>query len=315
MHQLIFDGIHSSNWLLARAFNRVRVTLARRPDARVRWRLGGRELVLPLSHDLAWYRRCFPTYSDNLRRLARFLRGRDGALCMIDVGANIGDSWALTEPAPQDRYLLVEGEPEFFELLTLNTTATAGVTCVPVLLSDRPTVAPLGMVIVAGNARVDVAAATGNRVFETLDHVLDERPVFRAANLVKVDVEGFDGRVLRGGRALLAGAGPVVLFEHYPRLIRAAGDNDCALFTDLAGFGYGPMILYDNRGFLLGTLDPGDVGHVAELVSYARQQDGYYYDVIAFPSRRAADRDSFLREERAFYAAIEGAAGERTPCA
>ena len=304
MVQLVFDGIRSRNWVLARACNRLRVALARRHDARVRLRLGGRELVLPLSHDLAWYRRCFPTYSDNLARLARFLRARDGALRMVDVGANVGDSWALTEPAPDDRYLLVEGEPAFFELLARNTASEAGVTRVPVLLSDKPATAPRGMVVVAGNARVDVAAGPGGRVFETLDRVLTNHAGFPPANLVKVDVEGFDGRVLRGARSLLAGVAPVVLFEHDPRLVVLAGDGEQALFGELADLGYGAMLLYDNRGFLLGTVEPRDGAALSGWMAKARAIAGCYYDVIAFPARRAADREAFLAQEQAFFAAL-----------
>ena len=94
----------------------------------------------------------------------------------VDVGANVGDTWALTRPATADRTCWSRARPAFFELLTLNTSREPGVTRVAVLLADEPGAAPGGMVVEAGNARVDVDAAAGARGFETLDRVIDQHP-------------------------------------------------------------------------------------------------------------------------------------------
>jgi FkbM family methyltransferase len=315
MSQLLFDLTNSPHPAVARLANRIRNAVVRRHNPDVRWSLAGRALIVPLSHDLPWARRHFPNYAGNLLRVAIFLRRHDSGLRMADVGANVGDSYLITQPGTGDRYLLVEGAERYFRLLVRNVGGDPGVTCVRALLSDRSSAEAGGMVVEGGNAIVVAGAAGEGSAFDTLDAVLQRHADVTPLNLIKVDVEGYDGRVLRGARTTLSADAPVVLFEHHPHLVRAAGDDDCAVFADLAALGYGPMILYDNRGFLLGTLDPGDATRLAELVSYARQQDGYYYDVIAFPSRRAADRDMFLREEHAFYATLEGAAGERAPCA
>ena len=307
MSQLLFGLTNSRNDVVARLANRLRNAVARRHNPDVRWSFEGRTLTVPLSHDLPWNRRHFRNYADNLFRVAAFVRRRDGGLRMADVGANVGDSYLITRPERGDRYLLIEGAGRYFRLLMRNVGNDPGVTCVRALLSDRSSAEAGGMAVDGGNATVVTGAAGEGSAFDTLDAVLRRHADLAPLNLVKVDVEGYDGRVLRGARATLSADAPVVLFEHHPRLIRAAGDDDCALFADLAALAYGPMIVYDNRGFLLGTLDPGDVARVAELASYARQQDGYYFDVIAFPSRRAADHDAFLGEERAFYATLEGA--------
>jgi FkbM family methyltransferase len=313
MSQLLFDLTHSRHEVVARLANRVRNAVVRRHNPDVRWSFTGRTLTVPLSHDLPWALRYFPNYAGNLLRIAAFLRRRDGGLRLADVGANVGDSYVTTRPQAGDRFLLVEGAERYFRLLERNVGGDPGVICVRALLSDRASAEAGSMVVEGGNAIVVTGAAGAGSAFDTLDAVLHRHADLAPLNLIKVDVEGYDGRVLRGARATLSADAPVVLFEHHPRLVRLAGDDDCALFGELAALGYGPMIVYDNRGFLLGTLEPGDVASVAELVSYARQQDGYYYDILAFPSRRAADRDAFLREERAFYATLEGSTGEQAP--
>ena len=304
MNQLLFDLCTARPRLLARLAQRVRTAVVRRHNPEVRDRLEGRTLVVPLSHDLAWNRMHHPTYTDNLRRVAEFVRRRDGRLAFVDVGANVGDSYLLTRPAPGDSCVLIEGSERYFGLLKRNVGGDPGVRCVYALLSDVPGEAAGSMVVEGGNARVEAQAGGRGAAFDTLDRVLERQAGFGPANLLKVDVEGWDGRVLRGGRALLSAAAPVVIFEHHPRLIALTGEDDRRLFGELAALGYGLMIVYDNRGFLLGTLDPADTARATELVSYARQQDGYYFDVIAFPAARSADRDAFLAGERAFADAL-----------
>lgn len=297
MFQLLLDGSLSPNWTRARIAHRLALSAARRRDAIVRYRLNGRTLALPLSHDLPWNRRVHPGYSENLRRLATFLR-RDGApLSMVDVGANIGDSWALADSQPGDRFLLIEGSPRWFALLERNTAADPAVTRVQALLSDRAGEAPGAIVAEGGNARV--AESRSQVRFETLDGVIAAHPAFREARLVKVDVEGYDPRVLRGARGLLSAAAPVLFFEHYPKLLDLAGEPECGVFGELAVLGYRTFLFYDHRGRWVGEVSATDGPRLAALMREARERDGFYYDVCAFPDRDAAACDAFAAAERA----------------
>ncbi len=306
MLQWLFDLVNARpTSIVGRLAQRVRMPLSRVHNPDVRWTFEGRTIRVPLSHDLGWNRGHFPGYTDNLRRLAAFVRARDGALRMIDVGANVGDTYLLVRPAPGDRFLLIEGAERYARLLERNVGGDPGVVCVQALLADRPSEQSGAMVYEGGNARLDARGA-GSARLETLDRVLARHPAFGPANLIKVDVEGFDGRVLRGARELLARDGPVVMFEHHPRLIDAIGDDAEAVFGELADLGYGPLVVYDNFGALLGTLAPRDAAAVRGLTAAARERDGYYHDLAAFPERRAADRDAFLAAERADPAAAPG---------
>lgn len=306
LDQLLFDLCTARPRLLARAANRARLAAVARSNPDVRQRLEGRRLLVPLSHDLAWNRMWHPLYTDNLRRAAAFVRERDGALRLVDVGANVGDSYVLTRPAPGDTAVLVEGAERYFRLLERNVGGDAGVTCVHALLSEEAGAPAATMAIEGGNAYVAEGAGHAGARFETLDEVLERCSGFGPSNLVKVDVEGWDGRVLRGAVRTLATAAPVVMFEHHPRLVAEAGDDDRRVFADLAAAGYGPMLVYDNRGWLLGTLDPRDAERTGELVRIARERDGYYYDVLAFPAARESERAAFEVEERAFYSKFPG---------
>ncbi len=313
MSQILLDLTTGAGWTVARFTQRVNNVLTRVHDPLVRYRLNGRVLLLPLSHALPLVRRELPLYSDNLRRLASFLRERPGGLRMIDVGANVGDSWATAGAAPGDAYLLVEGSPRFFSILERNTAGEREVVCVRALLSDRAEKVEAALVLDHGNATVRPARAglppgEGSipLQLETLDTVLAAHPEFRAAGLVKVDAEGYDRRVLLGGRSLLTERRPVLLFEHNPLELLLAGEDDEAIFRDLGSLGYGRYLFYDHRGHLVGatSADGGersDGAWVTNLMRYARHQGHFYYDVVAFHGEDSAAAAAFLAGERAFF--------------
>lgn len=325
MFQVLSDLTIGAGWTVARTARRVSEVVTRFHDPLVKYRLHGRVLLVPLSHALPLVRRELPLYSDNLRRLAAFLRETFGRLVMVDVGANVGDSWATAGPAAGDAYLLVEGSPRFFSILARNAAAEPGVVCVQALLSDRAGEVEGELVLDHGNATVMQGkgqARTGRPAgppsalrLETLDAVLADHPGFGDAALVKVDAEGFDRRVLLGGRSLLEGRGPAILFEHNPRDLALAGEDDRAIFRDLGALGYARFLFYDHRGHLVGATEGADEAWVENLLRYARHQAHFYYDVVAFHGRDCRSGDgggsggnggiaaAFLAREREFFAA------------
>jgi FkbM family methyltransferase len=304
MPQFLLDGTLHRDFRVARAFRRLKDAFSRIHDGVVRYELNGRTLALRLSHDLPWNRRVHPTYSENLRRLAGWIRDRQGTLRMIDVGANIGDSWALAAGGADDRFLLIEGSPRHFELLERNTAGEAGVTRELALLSDRSGEEKGTMVLELGNARIVGANGDRGRLsFQTLDAVLERHPEFRRANLLKVDVEGWDPRVLRGARRLLTEARPVVLFEHQPRGVSALGEPQTLVFEDIAALGYRRWILYDHRGWLVAAVGADEHARLEPLLADAASRD-LYYDVCAFHDSAAEAREGFLAAERAHFTGL-----------
>lgn len=302
MFQFILDQSLKNNRVGSRLFRYLIQFIVKYYDPVVRYNLNGRQIALNLSHQLPWYRSQFPTYSANLARLAMYIRAWRGALCMIDVGANIGDSYCLVGSKPGDEYLLIEGSRHYFDLLTANTRDARSVTLVQAFISDRPVDSADGLHVEGGTARVVKMGETSECIhYHTLDEIVEFYPKFRSANLLKTDVDGHDSRAIMGGRRFIAAAMPVIFFEHHPRLLALAGDNDIYIFDVLAELGYRKLILYDNYGFLIGTVGTEQSDLLRDLVFYARQKNGYYYDVCCFNDRHAQAREEFLSLERTFY--------------
>ncbi len=67
---------------------------------------------------------------------------------------------------------------------------------------------------------------------------LDAELAGRRPALVKIDVEGAELDVLRGGRALLADARPLVVFEHVASAARLYGASSGEIWELLGSLGY-----------------------------------------------------------------------------
>ena len=64
----------------------------RLPDKPVRRTIRGVEMLLPRRHGLPIYARPGQLYAQNLVDMARLLADKEGQLCLLDIGANVGDS-------------------------------------------------------------------------------------------------------------------------------------------------------------------------------------------------------------------------------
>ncbi len=301
MFQTIFNGALSSGEK-GRLCRRLRRWLLRFSDPLVRWELNGRTLRVNLSHQLPFYRREFPTYSSNLQRLAAALRQSAGQLRMVDVGANIGDSLAIMGVSSEDACLLIEGNPAYFSLLRENTADLRGAVCVAAMLSDSIGQSEGQLIAEGGTAKVVSRAVDSATVgMRTLDSIIEEYPQFRSAQLLKVDVDGYDWHVLRGARSWIQQVQPILFFEQDPVLLAGAGQDPNAGWSWLSQWGYDQVFFYDNLGFWVGQFPVNEPSILHQLNAYAAQRPGCYYDVAAFAPRHASLVLEFSKREQQFY--------------
>jgi FkbM family methyltransferase len=154
----------------------------------------------------------------------RDLRRRMGGGYLLDVGANVGlisVPFALLDGA----VVAVEAVPDNVGMLRRNITLNdAPVTVVPVALGEaRKTV----RIQVEGDWRAGEGSGTANIlpagstyacvtqeiVVETLDAIATEGVIPDRCAVIKIDTDGYDLKVLQGGRAFLERNRPVIFGE------------------------------------------------------------------------------------------------------
>lgn len=223
----------------------LRRVLVRTRDPLLTWRVGAADLLLPLSHQLPFYRHDHPLYDRAIGRIAREAEGP-----IVDIGANIGDTAAEMRAHTDAPILCVEPDDCFFTILSRNARHLE-----PVELE---------------HASVSGAGGAG----KPLAQILAEHPAFAQPALVKIDTDGMDVPIVLANVELFDRVKPVLFFEYDPHF-GATPD----VFERLREIGYRTMDVYENTGELAGTVElPGDI-HDA----YAGHGGARYADVCVRP--------------------------------
>lgn len=187
----------------------------------------------------------------------RYLLGAVSSDCLfVDVGANCG-YYAALAASRGARVVAIEPDPENFALL-MRTAAASGerIRALPLAASDRRGTATLhrhpsnhgdNRLTVLSGARDSVGVRCAR-----LDDCIAFDPRYPHLFL-KIDVQGWEVRVLRGAASLI-GAHPRVsiLFEYQPSALRAAGESPLGLLGSLR-----------EQGFVLAGID--DAGRLHPL--------------------------------------------------
>jgi FkbM family methyltransferase len=160
-------------------------------------------------------------------------------MIFLDVGANVGYYTALAMHRVQASGAIVamEPDPDSFSYLlkTVGLNGQTKVTCVRKAAAAETGEATL---FVSRDNRGD------NRLYPshpgtdsirvltiTVDDLLAELGI-RQVNLVKVDVQGFEGHVLHGmERTIVNSPSLIILMEFWPQGLRAAGSEPGQIFT------------------------------------------------------------------------------------
>jgi FkbM family methyltransferase len=254
-------------------------------DEPVTTRLHGRRAVLNFGNLYPITLRSVPTYNAPLVELvARTASACGRPIRMVDVGAAAGDSVLLILqrcPGMVERFDCVEGHDGFFELLERNLGQLPQCRLHHVVLSDAE--GPARSLV---RTHRGTASAQGDRsvATTTLDAALPDDDI----DLLKVDTDGFDGKVLSGAGALLRQASPSVIFEWHPALCVATGTDPLLAFEALSEAGYRTFVFFTKRGEFSHFVDYAansitELRQLADLCLTSSTLPDWHYDVIGLP--------------------------------
>ena len=283
----------------------IAVRLARmfKADPIVRLRVGDRPLLMPWSHNLPLILRSNPLYETEIGRLVQHLSETDADVVMIDAGANIGDTIATLPTLPQAKFLCIEGSERYYDLLRKNLESDPRVKLEFALLTDvRDQRKGARVKEIEGTAHVEMTDdSSAAAPWRTLDELIELHPQFNQANFCKIDCDGYDLRILKGGTAFLERAKPCLHLEFAPQLWRSYGSCDIADGLEfLFQFGYKEVLVYDNLGYFMAREPVQNSRVLSLLVDYAMRHPAWFYlNVIAFHESRRDLEQFYTREMEA----------------
>lgn len=252
-----------------------------------------RAVAVSFNYSYPIFSRQFPELNNPLVELVHqtFLTlGRP--LRVVDIGAAIGDTVLLIEancPAMVEEYVCVDGDAEFFSYLEHNLSPLGKCRCLLQLLSSAHR-SERSLVRTHGGTASAQGAATAEAL--SLDEVFAQHR-FGAIDVVKIDVDGFDGEVLAGAGEILRAQQPTVIFEWHPALCAATGNAPFRAFAALQAAGYEQTVWFTKFGgfshFGDTTVTDG-VKRLQELCLRSQHAPDWHYDVVALPANSRLDR-------------------------
>ncbi len=280
---------------------RIRRFLLKLTDPDIIARIDGFLFRTPFSSNIVLFQFDSPLYDAVLPRLARLMHAARGGLVMVDVGANVG---AVTYRASRDtpgHFLCIEANPRFKASLTHNLAQIPKSRARFAALTNESRHVTVRHNYIDGNSNIEPAAEGGDLLeFVTLDEALGTEVNFPTPNLVKIDTEGFELKILNGASRMLREIHPPLFIEFFPEFIRREGGEPDALFDLLGRHGYDRFIFYDGGGNLLASVTRDQTEQLQSLRRYCELRRSFF-DVAAFHTTDAALCRDFERAERDFF--------------
>lgn len=245
----------------------------------VQTRIHGHEVVVNYGYTYPVYARQFPNLNNPLVELAyQTWKVKGTPICFADVGAAVGDTVLLLYanlPNAFSGFVCVDGDPEFGKYLKQNLSHLPGGRLHQGMLSATEEKVSNVVRIHSGTA-----SAQGNEqvVAATLSTVVTE-PI----DFLKIDVDGFDGKILAGAQRVFELYQPNVIFEWHPILCQKTGNNWHDAFTALQSAGYSRFVWFTKFGDFSHFMFRPDAAALDALANYclADIAADWHFDVVA----------------------------------
>ncbi|HWN11855.1 MAG TPA: FkbM family methyltransferase [Pyrinomonadaceae bacterium] len=251
-----------------------------------------------------------PNYSSELGRLAAITNSKYPDLRVIDVGANYGDSVAVIRSVVDVPIDCVEGDLECLPMLEKNLAQFDRVRVHALFLGERTETISASVEKEGWNTTI-VPSNNGSSKPISLITLDDFSSMNDSASckVLKIDTEGFDCRIVRGGLSFIKRVKPVIALEYNRDNMTRIGETGIETLQMLKDIGYETILFYDGQGRLVLSTNLKNQAVIEDLHEYANGRNGaiYYYDLCVFHREDSDIATSFETAERARIKLANGA--------
>ncbi|MFV7236086.1 FkbM family methyltransferase [Flavobacterium sp. ZB4R12] len=250
-----------------------------------------------------FYARLFPNYNNPLIQLVYSvyeLLGRK--VSIIDVGSAVGDTNLLlirNLPNMIETFYCVEGDSEFFKYLNENKSHFPKCKLYNNLLSESDGNVVRNLI----KTHLGTASSIGDNNVETLSlDTLLQDTLSNQIDILKIDVDGFDGKILKGSKKIILKFKPLIIFEWHPMMIKNTKNDFHEPFEVLNNLGYNKFLWYTKYGnFSHFSLNDDYLNRIELNKICLRNIHDYdwHYDIIAIHDDSSIDLVKLAELEKA----------------
>jgi FkbM family methyltransferase len=246
-----------------------------------------------------------PYYSRNLARIANYVTEAYPETIIIDIGANIGDSIALIRSAQCNSFIYaIEGDKSYFRLLQKNVSQFfTNLSVHNNFLGEFSKSIQSDLVALGGTLNIQHNPASANTLdVITLDDFVAENKI-QNLKLIKIDTDGFDLMILRGGLKCIDTQKPVLFFEYDEKYLKQNNEDGLQTLLKLKDLGYEKAIYYDNFGRYLLSTNLNNINTLKELYLYISGSRGAfpYFDLCLFHKSDNALAGTIISKELEYF--------------
>jgi hypothetical protein len=117
----------------------------------------------------------------------------------------------------------------------------------------------------------------------TLDSLIIKHNISKV-DLIKIDVDGYDGRVIKGSEEILKKFHPAVIFEWDPFHCKNTNNNWQDHFSILNKLGYNQFIWFSKYGdfsHFMTVIDESAINQMAQVCLSNEHDWNWHYDIVA----------------------------------
>lgn len=235
-------------------------------------------IYMQLANELPLFKARYRSYDKPIMIISRWIYKHKQKLNFVDVGANIGDT-VVNVGIKEGNYLEIEGDKRYYKMLEKNLKGYQ-YKLVKCFMTDSITAQQ--DINVSYTSEHVLEKADGN--VQTLDNILNNTGF--KADIIKTDTDGYDLKVIRGGKEYIKKYHPFLFVEWYPCwLIENNQEDPQELFKIIESLGYKKCILFDNFGVIQAVLDTDDTLNfrIFEKYSLNKEKRIYYWDICFIP--------------------------------
>jgi FkbM family methyltransferase len=249
----------------------------------IKYRLENVDITLPFRHDLPIIRRTYAYYDSAIGRIPKYLTQKYSNFQAIDIGANVGDTAIVIKAQLDIPILCIEADNFYYQLLLLNTKNINRLSYEQCFVGDLNE-NKLKLVSYKGTARLVETNLSGDPIhFKTLLEIMENHKEFNNVKYLKIDTDGYDCKIIRSNLDYLKINRPVIFFEYDPYFLDQLDDDGLSVFNSLKEIGYQKLLIYDNTGVYLISLEIENKKALEELNTYfSGWQSEKYLDICAF---------------------------------